>query len=183
MEAAATLGSRGAETPSVHSCPLGIAPRPWCRGLSSSLACPSGTLCWRGPSEGSWNTRLCPGQVPLCSSGSLLGSGCRGQLLHSAPLGPRAQPGLAGCPGPGPPEGGRAGGTAPCWGGHGFQQQPWCPRHRFPRHAGAGLWLSGTHRCPEPPRRGRSVWDSEAGVHEDRGQARGCCAPGAQPLL
>lgn len=121
-----------------------------------------------------------PRRVPLLLW-SLSGSGCGGQLRHSAPLGPRAQPGLAGCPGPGPPEGGRAGGTAPCWGGLGFQQHQWCPRHRFPRHAGAGLWLSGTHRCPEALRRGRSVWDSEARVHEDGARPAAAAPWGPSP--
>ena len=85
----------------------GLAPQ------SEQLPCVSlrdALLVWslRGPS---WNTQLCPGKVPLCSFGSLPGSGCRGQLCRSAPLCPRAQPGRTGCPGPGPPKGGRAAGA------------------------------------------------------------------------
>lgn len=95
----------------------------------------------------SWNAQLCPGKVPLCSFGSLPGSGCRGQLCHSAPLCPRAQPGLAGCPGPGPPEGGQV-------------ARALCPH-------GGWAWFPSAEVVPETPisgtpwSRGLAQWNTQ----------------------
>lgn len=204
MEAAATLGSRGAETPSL---PLSTGhcshwqqrsrdpqPAPLATGhcsqalrhsLNSSFACPSGMHCWRGHSEGSRGTLSCAQarclSAPLGASPALGAKASCAVQHRSVPVLSLAWLGVLG---QGLPKAGRQPGhCALMAGGRGFHQQKWCLRHRFLGHPGAGVWLSGTHRCPEPLRHSRSVQDSEAGVHEDKGQACGCCGPGGQPWL
>lgn len=58
------------QRPAVCPPPTGHGPQALAPQSEQLPACPSGVLCRCAPAEGWWNTRLCPGQVPLCSFGA-----------------------------------------------------------------------------------------------------------------